>query len=390
MKPKTDITRRDFIRKGAIAASAPLILNFTQKSFAQYSKRTINVGIIGTGGRGRNAHLRTCLKLPDVKITALCDIRKEELEKAVEMAGDHNPKTYQNYEDLLKQKDLHCIFIATPCDLHKLMICESLLAGFSVYTEKPMAITVTDCNAIVRLARQAKGVLQVGQQTRYSPTIQKDIKLIHNGKLGKVAMIHYQRYSKSVPPERKWIHSIERGGDIIVEQAVHELDRFNWIMGAHPIRAAGLGGQNVVFEGFDTENMDHYGLILEYPENRRVIYSHCWYTVYGVDTNMNIVYGTEAVFDMNAGKIYKHIPRGVPQPEPEIIERPKERIDTTYLSIKDFFDCYKTGRKPFCDAEIGRTAVLTALLGRKAIYEKKVVTWEDLLKEGAPVKRWEG
>lgn len=192
MKTKSNITRRDFICKSAIAASAPLVLNFTHNSFAKQSKETINVGIIGVGSRGQNAHIRTLLKFPDVKIAAICDIKEKRLEEALEKAGTHKPRTYRDYEALLKQKDLDCVFVSTPPDKHKIMVCDALRAGFSVYVDKPMTLTVTDCNAIGRAIKNAKGVFIVGQQLRYNFFLRKKIEAIHNGKIGKVVLINYK------------------------------------------------------------------------------------------------------------------------------------------------------------------------------------------------------
>ena len=82
MKKKENITRRGFISKAAAIAAAPLILNPTYKSYARFRSNSINVGIIGLGNRASSAHIPTILKFPDVKIAALCDVRKEKLEGA--------------------------------------------------------------------------------------------------------------------------------------------------------------------------------------------------------------------------------------------------------------------------------------------------------------------
>jgi len=64
-----------------------------------------------------------------------------------------------------------------------------------------------------------------------------------------------------------------------------------------------------------------------------------------------------------------------------------EDEDTTQLAIDDFFQCIREGAQPYCGIEIGKTALLTTLLGRKAFFEERVVTWEDLLREDAPIRR---
>jgi hypothetical protein len=64
-----------------------------------------------------------------------------------------------------------------------------------------------------------------------------------------------------------------------------------------------------------------------------------------------------------------------------------EDEDATQLAIDDFFRCIREGQKPYCGIEIAKTALLTTLLGRKAFFEERVVTWEDVLREDAPIRR---
>lgn len=392
MKSKPKISRRGFIQKGAALASAPLVMNHSYRIFAGQEK--LNIAIIGLGGRGQNAHIRTCLKFPDVRIAAICDIREERINEALEKVKGHNPKVYRNYEALLKQPDLDCVFISTPPDRHKDMVCDALRAGLSVYVDKPMTLTVTDCHAIGRAAKNAKGTFIVGQQLRYNPSLRKKIEAVHTGAIGKIALVDYKvfrgpgRGPAVEEPDNKWILSIEQGGDIILEQGVHWIDVLNWIMGTHPVKATGLGGQSVLFdETYDKEIMDHYAVLYEYPDNRRAFFSHSWMSMPGSDPNAETVHGTGGAIDMRSGKLFRRAARGQSRPEPEFVEGYDLEGNMDYLCDQEFFECHRTGRKPFNDFEVGNSTILTALLGRKAIYEQKVVTWDDLLREGAPLKR---
>jgi predicted dehydrogenase len=387
------MTRKEFIHKGAAIATAPLVLNYSRDGFAQ-DNDILNIGIIGLGGRGQNSHIRTCLKFPDVKIAAICDIKEKRIKEALEKVAGHKPQVYRDYEDLLKQRDLDCIFVSTPPDRHKEMVCGALRAGFSVYVDKPMALTVTDCHAIGRAVKKAKGVFIVGQQLRYSPSNQKKIDAIHNGEIGNVALIDYKvfRGPGSSPltkePDNKWILSIEQGGDMVLEQGVHWIDVLNWIMGTHPIKAAGLGGQGVLFdESYDKEIMDHYAVLYEYPDNRRAFFSHSWMSMPGSDPSAQTVHGTRGALDLRSGRIFRRGLTGESQTEEEFVEGYDLQGDMDYLCDKEFFECHRTRRRPFADFEVANMTILTALLGRKAIYEQRVVTWDALLREGAPLKR---
>ena len=393
MKAKSKITRRAFIHKSAAIATAPLILNYTDGSF-QKIEDVLNIGIIGLGGRAQGSHIPTCLKFPDIKIAAICDVKEERINEALKAVGSHKPSVFRNYQDLLNQKDLDCIFVSTPPDRHKEMVCDALRAGLSVYVDKPMTLTVTDCHAIGRAAANAKGVFMVGQQLRYNPSNRKKMDAIHSGAIGKVALIDYKVFRGpglsplTEEPDNKWILSIEQGGDMVLEQGVHWIDLLNWVMGTHPVKAVGLSGQGVLFdEVYDKEIMDHYAILYEYPDNRRAFFSHSWMSMPGSDPNVETVHGTGGALDLRTGKIFRRGDKADKSKE-EFVEGSDLKGDMDYLCDQEFFNCHRTGRKkPFTDFEVGNMTILTALLGRKAVYEQRAVTWDDLLREGAPLKR---
>jgi len=388
MEEKKSVTRRNFFQQGAVVFGVPALLGLSNSLFAKGAEQ-LNCGMIGTGGRGRNL-LRRIVNSPGVRVTALCDINPQALEAALDIVGKHKPRTYTYYKSLLEDKELDAVFVVTPPFLHHSMVMDVLASGRSCYCEKPLCTTVDDLNKVVEAAQASKGILQVGQQLRYLPVFRKVMPMLHQGYLGKIGFIRAQRYSNwngpgSAPPMR-WLYSIEESGDQIVEQSVHELDVLNWVMNDHPVRIAGLGGQNMIFEPEGREICDHYGLTLEYPGGRHAVFSMLKYAPNQNNMGGRIThaYGEKGSIDLKFGSPNTVVWRGKQAPEPTEITA--EEADMTQKSVDDFFRCIREGEKPFCDGETGRIAALTALLGRKAIYERRTVTWEDLLREGAPVK----
>ncbi|MEA2062858.1 MAG: Gfo/Idh/MocA family oxidoreductase [Gemmatimonadota bacterium] len=387
MEEKRSVNRRNFLQGGIAAAGVPALLGLAGSLNAQGASDTVALGVIGTGGRGR-ALMGSALKVPGVRVAALCDIDTGALEKALVGAGEHKPDTYPYYKKLLELDGLDAVIIASPPYLHKPMVIDALDAGKHVYVEKPMCITVHDLDAVLERSRTARGILQVGQQLRLLPKYQRLTKRLHCGEFGKIGFIRAQRYADWNGPgsrgRMKWLWSIEQSGDQILEQSVHELDIINWLMNDHPVRVAGLGGQNMIFEPDGCNVCDNYGLTLEYPGGRQAVFSMIKYAPYEIGGRIINAYAEKASIDApfyGPDKIYW---RGENAPEPEETESGK--VDTTLESVKHFITCIRTGRQPVCNADIGRTAALTAMLGRKAIYERRVVTWEELLIEGAPVR----
>jgi myo-inositol 2-dehydrogenase / D-chiro-inositol 1-dehydrogenase len=388
MNSSDSINRRTFIRNSTVSLTAPAIIGLAGTLGAAESNG-IKAGFIGTGGRGQ-ALLGHALKSPGVNIVAICDIDPDSRARAAEMASAHKPATFSYYKKLLELKELDAVFVATPPYLHKHMIVDVMDSGRSCYAEKPLALTVEEIDAVVEAAGRARGVLQVGQQIRYHAGLHKLIGKLHDGLIGKIGWVRGQRYADWDGPgsrgAMKWLWSIEQSGDQIVEQSVHELDLINWIMNDHPIRAAGLGGQNIIHEPSGASVLDSYGLTFDFPGGRQGVFSMIKYAPYTNSMGGRIInaYGEKGSVDVQLSGPSTVVWRGENAPEPTKYE--EAGIDFGQRAVDDFFRCARTGEKPFCDAETGRTAALTALLGRKAIYEQRVVTWDELLREGAPVK----
>src|SRR3954465_7527279 len=136
----TEISRRDLLRaSAAIAAAAPLLT-------AQSPNDTIRVAVIGVGTRG-SFLLENTLKVPGVKVVAICDLdpqRAAAAEKAVADAGG-SAKVYSDFRRMLAdRKDIDAVLIATPVDTHKMIAVATLEVGKNVYCEKPMATNAAD------------------------------------------------------------------------------------------------------------------------------------------------------------------------------------------------------------------------------------------------------
>ncbi len=380
---KSKLSRRDFIETSALAAGAPFVAGLGAAAFGQTSN-DIRCAVIGTGGRGRDAHIKSVLQIPGVRITAICDISQQQLQKALAMFPGEKPKTYTYHRELLDQETLDAVTVATPPLCHREQIVDVLHKGLHCYAEKPVVLTVNDIDEVEQVARKAKGILQIGQQGRYSEGNRKYVEMLHNGEIGRIAYVHAQRFSKWGGPgteeqKMRWLWSIEESGDQLTEQSIHNIDHINWILNSHPIKAAGLGGQNVVYEPVGRDTSDHFTVIYEYPGKVHVTFSMIKYGAFDVDGSFTRVYGEKGACENG-----KFIGREK-NAQPRQVEM--ARTDSTLDAFKDFFRCIREGKQPYCTIETGKTALLTTLLGRKAFYEERVVTWDDLLREDASQKR---
>jgi predicted dehydrogenase len=340
---------------------------------------TIGAGMIGTGNRGSYL-LKTVLDQPGVKVTAVCDIKADRLDRAATMAARDKPATSPDYRQLLARKDVEAVFIATPCDLHVEMAIAALKAGKHVYCEKPVGVTPESIRELVRVARSARTIFQIGLQRRSEPRTQKTVARIHEGVAGKVIMLKAQRHGGEDLPHdgssADWFFNARRSGDLITENSVHNLDVCNWIVNSRPERAAGFGGTLLwLNDPPGRTNMDGYTLSYEYLNGVKLSYTQVAFHFGGLPFNNQhtFVYGTEGAVDLETATYYPRSRQAKP-----VVLAPPEPSSGGEAHIAAFFESIRTGRKPVTDAIVGATATLTSILGREAIYQKKVLTWQDL------------
>jgi predicted dehydrogenase len=365
----SDFTRRRFLKVPAVAAGSAALLS------AQSPNNTVRVAFIGVGNRGSYL-LKHMLKVPGIKVVAICDIDPERLKAAVKAAGDagYSPEAYSEFRKLLDRKDLDAVVIATPVDLHKEMAVAALEVGKNVYSEKPMALTPEDCRIVTNAAAAAKGIYQAGFQLRHDPNRSASMRFIQSGGLGKVLFLQGYRHTSDLPRQTLWYFDRTRSGDNIVEQACHIIDLMVWAAGSHPLRAFGSGGVSLFKDippGRTT--MDNYSVIYEFPNDIRLNFSHIYFDPPGFSGVKERVYGSNGAVDLATATWIELEKRGEKK-----LEVPNAGQDPTYLSLAAFIDNARSKKKPLNHADSARISTLTAMMGRKSIYERRVVTWEEM------------
>lgn len=364
-----DYTRRSFLQVPAAAVGSAALLS------AQSPNDSVRVAFIGVGNRGSYL-LKHMLKVPGIKIVAICDINAETLKTAVDLASasGHSPESYAEYRKLLERKDIDAVVIATPVDLHKEMAVAALEIGKNVYCEKPMALTPEDCRIVTNAAASAKGIFQAGFQLRHDPNRAASMAFIKKGGIGKVLFLQGYRHTGDLPRRTLWYFDRLRSGDNIVEQACHIIDLMVWAAGEHPLRAFGSGGINLYKnEPPGRTTMDNYSVIYEFPNEIRFDFSHIYFDPPGFSGIKERVFGSQGAIDLATATMIELGKKGEKK-----IEAPDDGQDSTYLSLAAFIDNSRGKKKPLNNAESARISTLTAMMGRKSIYERRVVTWEEM------------
>jgi len=369
--PEFELTRRKLFQLSS-AAAAPAILR------SQPAPGAIRVAFVGTGNRGTFL-LRNMLKVPGVEVVATCDIVEERAAAAARLVAEAggSARVWTDFRRMLdEQKDIDAVVLATPDYTHKDLDIAILEVGKHLYAEKPLALTAEDCRMVANAARQAKGIFQVGFQLRHDPNRNAAMKFIHGGGIGKVLMCHGIRHGGDLPRAIPWYFDKTKCGDILIDQGIHILDLFTWAIGEHPVRAMASGGANLfVNEPPGRTVMDNYSLIFEYANGARVNFSHHYFDPPGFTGIRELVFGSEGAVDLPAGAWQPRTKKGLVK-----LEVPEAGRGADYMSLAAFIENIRSGnRRPLNDAESALRSTLQAIMGTRAIYERRIVTWEEVV-----------
>ncbi len=187
----------------------------------------VRFGVIGAGFIGK-VHLESLGKISEAEVVAVCDIVKEVANEAAKKYSV--PKVYYDYRELLKDRDIDAVIIATPPHIHVKQLVDALEHGKHVLVEKPLATTLEDARkALDAVAKHRDLKVMVGFCLRFHKLF-KDIKrMIEGGELGDPVLLwHIAIGGLAV---RGWMKRFSESGGMIVENAIHILDLYRWFAG---------------------------------------------------------------------------------------------------------------------------------------------------------------
>jgi predicted dehydrogenase len=161
--------RREFMKNGAAALAVSAVPAYAGQ-LMDVRKR---VGLIGTGWYGK-ADLLRMIQVAPIEVVSLCDVDSRMLAGAAELvasrqASKKTPRTYSDYREMLRQKDLDIVLIGTPDHWHALPMIEAARSGLDIWVQKPISVDVVEGQAMLAAARKYKRVVQVGMQRRSTP-----------------------------------------------------------------------------------------------------------------------------------------------------------------------------------------------------------------------------
>jgi myo-inositol 2-dehydrogenase / D-chiro-inositol 1-dehydrogenase len=416
---KSQESRRSFISKSAAGASALAGFSVLRNGYgANYD--TIKIGVVGCGGRGTGAVRDAVTAAPNVELVSMADIHQSQIEKSIARLKKFKTRDKKNLPGISNIRPDKCftgldaykkvidsgidyVLLCTPPGFRPDHIEYSVKKGIHIFAEKPCATDAPGIRKIMDLIpeieRKGLGLL-AGFNSRHIFHYQDAVKAVQDGKIGKVMSLHCYFNTRNIwyrdkepgmtEPEYwfyNWFHVDWLCGDHIVEQHVHNLDRCNWFMDAHPVKAYGMGGRQ-----YHTERggniYDHFAVEYEYPDGTRMT-SMCRQIV---DTDTRIgefIVGDKGTVTMLGGHDVN-----ITGPNAAVLEEYPEQNESHMQEHRDFITDLRKG-KIANDTRILCEGSMTAILGREAAYTGKVITWDDMMKSNMKltpddIAKWDG
>ncbi len=372
----------------------------------------VRLGFIGAGNRGSQL-LDAFLKHPDIEVTAVCDVYRPYVDRALSRLGG-KPAATGDFRKLIERPDVDAVVIATPDHWHALQTIAACRAGKDVYVEKPLSITVVEGRKMVEAARRHQRVVQVGTHRRSSKLYAQLAELVAAGRLGKVTVSRAYRLSNMSPsgigtaepaappgdldwdlwlgprPDRPFQATIApykfRWWDLYSSQmanwGVHYLDGIRWVTGERaPSSVAAIGGRLAIDD--DRTVPDTLEATFEFASGRLAIFGQYEASGNPALPNGELEFrGTSGTAYIGGGKFQIVPERGgqfqtrEPRTEPAEVVVPVGEDVMTVDHARNFLDCVKSRAVPHADVEEGHRSTTCSLIANISLSVGARLDWD--------------
>ncbi len=236
----------------------------------------LKVGLCGYGGLG-HVHANSLSTMEDVDLCAVCDINPAQLAKGevkinIDVAQGgfdiSNARTYLDFKEMLAKEKLDVVVTALPTDLHADYAIMAMEAGCHVFSEKPMALTVAECDRMIEAHKRTGKLLMVGQCIRFWPEYEVLQACIEDGRYGKLKSLYMERLG-FIHEDGSWFNDHARSGGPTTDMHVHDADWVREYIGKPAkVSASGVEG---IFGG-----IEDISTIWQYDDGTMVTFRSGW------------------------------------------------------------------------------------------------------------------
>lgn len=407
---KTTNSRRNFIKKGSLAAVAgSLIPGFSAKSYARImgSNERIQVSVMGVNSRG-NALAQNFAAQNSCDVIHICDVDNRAIAKCLTALKDRQnieAKSYTDFRKSLESKDVDALVVAAPDHWHAPAALLAMQAGKHVYVEKPCSHNPNEGEILVKAAEKYRQVIQMGNQRRSWPNVVEGINVLKNGEIGRVYFgkgwytnnrpsigigketpvpewLNWELWQGPAPRRNfkdnlvhyNWHWHWHWGTGEALNNGTHMIDLLRWGMEVdYPIKVSSNGGRYRYQDDWETPdtqviNLDFdNGMTMSWEgrscNGKHIEGSAVGVVFYGENGSMLIPGGNSyTLFDLD-GKVIKKV-KETEEIDARNTTNPAEKLDAYH--IQNMFDAIRNGSELHADIDSGHKSTLLVQLGNIA------------------------
>ncbi len=410
--------RRTFLTQSTLAATATASL--ARGAYAAETSKPRRVGLIGCGWYGK-CDLLQLINIEPVEVVSLCDVDSKMLDECADLIQSRQksgkrPRTYARFDEMLGEKDLDIVMVATPDHWHALAMIAAVKSGADVWVQKPTGVDVLESKAMVDAAQAHQRVVQVGTQRRSTPhLIEAKERVVEEGLLGDIAFAevccYYHMRANSNPPiiepppnldfeawtgpaplrgynklihPRSWRAFMEYCNGIVGDMCVHMLDLVRWQLDlGWPDRISSAGGIEVQTESI-ANITDTQTATFDFPD-LDVVWTHrSWGSAPDPKYPWAaVLYGNKGTLKLSVNG-YDFEPQGggkklSGQAVIELDKYPSDQSDVKAWNmelpvasairghLRDFLNAIEDRSKPIADIEQGHISSASCILANNAM-----------------------
>lgn len=417
------MNRRHFLRTGGAAA---LALSGIPRYGQVFADTRLRAGVIGTGWYGKSSLFRLLQVVP-TEVVSLCDVDSAMRSEAADWAearqeSRKRPRLYGDYREMLAEKDLDLVIVATPDHWHALPMIAAVEAGADVYVEKPISVDVVEGQAMLAAARRHGRTVQVNTQRRSTPhLIEARDEIVRSGRLGRVGHVEIYGYfierGDRNPPDvdppasldwdfwqgpaplrpynarvhpRGWRAFMEYGNGTIGDIGIHMLDMVRWMLDLGMPRRISSSGEIFVQPDAKVNIADTQTATFDY-DDLQVIWTHRRWgaapdpkyrwgaTLYGEKGTLKAsVWGYDFEPLEGPGAVHRDMVLELDE-YPE--DRDEDRLEhfaapAIRRHFRNMLSCRESGERPVADIEEGYISSTSCILANIAMKVGRTLEWD--------------
>ncbi|HLO04114.1 MAG TPA: inositol 2-dehydrogenase [Symbiobacteriaceae bacterium] len=323
------------------------------------SKSTLNCAVLGLGKMGfRHADL-LANRVPGARLVAVQDPIEPHLRNVSAQLG---AKGYLDYQEVLNDPAVDAVFIITPSTTHAEICMAAAKAGKAIFCEKPLALSVAECEAIDHVVKQTGTPLQLGFMRRFDPGYAAAKRAIAEGAIGEVVAYNGISRDPQAPPREY----VAQSGGIYLDCLIHEFDIARFLMGDEVKRLHATGKVLMNDWMHALNDVDHAHVVLEFEKGGLGHIEGSRNAIYGYDIRAEVMgtKGTIAIGQERHTPITIQTKSGVVRDYmPGYLERFSEAY---HIELIEFVQTVLAGKTPSVGAWDGRQALLLALAAKRS------------------------